>query len=144
MHVRPSAWEQVEENLQMKWDVLPCSNKRFWLDWQAGKKKMPRVRIELTTFRLWDWRAAYCANEATTKISSCTRRLAPVAQSVSASYLYVSNDKEMRRSGVRASPGASIIYQLWRKDDIKKIAGSLKLVAKEWPVWGSNPRHSRY
>ena len=25
---------------------------------------MPRVRIELTTFRLWDWRAAYCANEA--------------------------------------------------------------------------------
>ena len=33
--------------------------------------------------------------------------LAPVAQSVSASYLYVSIDKEMRRSGVRASPGAS-------------------------------------
>ena len=32
---------------------------------------------------------------------------APVAQSVSASYLYVSIDKEMRRSGVRASPGAS-------------------------------------
>ena len=32
--------------------------------------------------------------------------LAPVAQSVSASYLYVSIDKEMRRSGVRASPGA--------------------------------------
>ena len=28
------------------------------------KKKLPRVRIELTTFRLWDWRAAYCANEA--------------------------------------------------------------------------------
>ena len=26
--------------------------------------KVPRVRIELTTFRLWDWRAAYCANEA--------------------------------------------------------------------------------
>ena len=27
-------------------------------------KQLPRVRIELTTFRLWDWRAAYCANEA--------------------------------------------------------------------------------
>ena len=26
--------------------------------------EMPSVRIELTTFRLWDWRAAYCANEA--------------------------------------------------------------------------------
>ena len=25
---------------------------------------LPRVRLELTTFRLWDWRAAYCANEA--------------------------------------------------------------------------------
>ena len=25
---------------------------------------MPCVRIELTTFRLWDWRAAYCANKA--------------------------------------------------------------------------------
>ncbi len=27
-------------------------------------KHMPRVRLELTAFRLWDWRAAYCANEA--------------------------------------------------------------------------------
>ena len=27
-------------------------------------KELPRVRIELTTFRLWDWRAAYCANKA--------------------------------------------------------------------------------
>ena len=27
-------------------------------------KVMPRVRIELTTFRLWDWHAAYCAIEA--------------------------------------------------------------------------------
>ena len=26
---------------------------------------MPRVRIELTTLRLWDLRAAYCATEAT-------------------------------------------------------------------------------
>ena len=76
--------------------------------------KMPRVRIELTTFRLWDWRAAYCANEASMQIKSANERLAPVAQSVSASYLYVSNDKEMRRSGVRASPGASIIWERWR------------------------------
>ena len=25
---------------------------------------MPPVRLELTAFRLWDWRAAYCATEA--------------------------------------------------------------------------------
>ena len=28
------------------------------------QKRVPLVRIELTTFRLWDWRAAYCATEA--------------------------------------------------------------------------------
>ena len=27
-------------------------------------KKVPPVRLELTTFRLWDWRAADCAKEA--------------------------------------------------------------------------------
>ena len=31
---------------------------------EKAKKKVPPVRIELTTFRLWDWRAAYCAKEA--------------------------------------------------------------------------------
>ena len=46
------------------------------------------------------------------QIKSANERLAPVAQSVSASYLYVSNDKEMRRSGVRASPGASDVYEI--------------------------------
>ena len=30
-------------------------------------KNMPRVRIELTTLRLWDLRAAYCATEASVK-----------------------------------------------------------------------------
>ena len=29
--------------------------------------KMPFVRLELTAFRLWDWRAAYCATEAIMK-----------------------------------------------------------------------------
>ena len=29
-----------------------------------NNKNMPRVRIELTTLRLWDLRAAYCATEA--------------------------------------------------------------------------------
>ena len=29
-----------------------------------NKKKLPPVRLELTAFRLWDWRAAYCATEA--------------------------------------------------------------------------------
>ena len=28
------------------------------------KDFLPRVRLELTAFRLWDWRAAYCATEA--------------------------------------------------------------------------------
>ena len=34
---------------------------------QSCVKPLPRVRLELTTFRLWDWRAAYCANEAPVK-----------------------------------------------------------------------------
>ena len=28
------------------------------------KNILPPVRLELTAFRLWDWRAAYCATEA--------------------------------------------------------------------------------
>ena len=28
------------------------------------KNNLPPVRLELTAFRLWDWRAAYCATEA--------------------------------------------------------------------------------
>ena len=31
---------------------------------QENEKIMPPVRLELTAFRLWDWRAAYCATEA--------------------------------------------------------------------------------
>ena len=30
----------------------------------SKEKTLPCVRIELTTFRLWDWRAAYCDNKA--------------------------------------------------------------------------------
>ena len=36
----------------------------FWRKKKKRKKTVPPVRIELTTFRLWDWRAAYCAKEA--------------------------------------------------------------------------------
>ena len=32
------------------------------------QKDLPRVRIELTTLRLWDLRAAYCATEAGDKL----------------------------------------------------------------------------
>ena len=32
--------------------------------YSSGEKFMPPVRLELTAFRLWDWRAAYCATEA--------------------------------------------------------------------------------
>ena len=37
----------------------------YWSEGWCASKLLPRVRVELTTFRLWDWRAAYCANEAT-------------------------------------------------------------------------------
>ena len=37
--------------------------KNLWvLKWKNND--LPRVRLELTAFRLWDWRAAYCATEA--------------------------------------------------------------------------------
>ena len=36
--------------------------------WCSFKSTVPRVRLELTTFRLWDWRAAYCANEAAVEV----------------------------------------------------------------------------
>ena len=43
------------------------------------KRVLPRVRIELTTFRLWDWRAAYCANEAADDNHSKVRKSCLVA-----------------------------------------------------------------
>ena len=50
--------------------LLLASTKAFFnkcrriFQYQEIGKILPRVRIELTTFRLWDWRAAYCAIEA--------------------------------------------------------------------------------
>ena len=41
---------------------LATSGSRYVFDFFI--KTVPRARIELATFRLWDWRAAYCANEA--------------------------------------------------------------------------------
>ena len=35
----------------------------------AVEKSCAPVRIELTTFRLWDWRAAYCAKEASARLT---------------------------------------------------------------------------
>ena len=40
--------------------------KKQIFDIKLHKKVMPHVRLELTTFRLWDWRAADCANAAST------------------------------------------------------------------------------
>ena len=64
----------------MKITMLACLKllqsrilKRFFC-LETGGKEMPRVRIELTTFRslccdwLWDWRATYCATEAMTDV----------------------------------------------------------------------------
>ena len=47
----------------------PSSGGEFYINFEFFVflywcKTLPRVRIELTTFRLWDWRAAYCANKA--------------------------------------------------------------------------------
>ena len=42
------------------------------VSWEVDHKAkifMPRVRLELTAFRLWDWRAAYCATEAGWKLN---------------------------------------------------------------------------
>ena len=48
-----------------------CEGKMSSLQ-EKQKKLMPRVRLELTTFRLWDWRAAYCANEAWSTWGKCS------------------------------------------------------------------------
>ena len=40
------------------------------ITFRCHKKWLPRVRLELTAFRLWDWRAAYCATEASWRKSS--------------------------------------------------------------------------
>ena len=52
------------------WATSPL---RDWLTKSKGKilKVLPPVRLELTAFRLWDWRAAYCANEAWLCSNSC-------------------------------------------------------------------------
>ena len=42
--------------------------------WNDKNKSLPRVRLELTAFRLWDWRAAYCATEAWLFIIYCCRK----------------------------------------------------------------------
>ena len=39
-----------------------------------NKKDLPPVRLELTAFRLWDWRAAYCATEACEENSMYCRK----------------------------------------------------------------------
>ena len=43
-------------HLGLCWVTFPSEHLR--------KKRLPPVRLELTAFRLWDWRAAYCATEA--------------------------------------------------------------------------------
>ena len=51
---------------EILWNSLTQQNINVFLKqlWCSFKSTVPRVRLELTTFRLWDWRAAYCANEA--------------------------------------------------------------------------------
>ena len=60
------------------------ASKASWEFDQKAKIFMPRVRLELTAFRLWDWRAAYCATEATrylwTKCVFCSSLLSPDAK----------------------------------------------------------------
>ena len=62
--------------IQVAVDILPFSSVQvhisitlmsswitFHLVWHQNIA-LPPVRLELTAFRLWDWRAAYCATEA--------------------------------------------------------------------------------
>ena len=61
-------------NLGQKEEWKNVRVNRQWLTWfysalhcvEKGKreKTVPPVRLELTTFRLWDWRTANCAKEA--------------------------------------------------------------------------------
>ena len=44
------------------WSMAPRDLKK--VSFPCRGKCMPPVRLELTAFRLWDWRAAYCATEA--------------------------------------------------------------------------------
>ena len=55
--LRPLGHATNYDNLESFWTGL-------W-----NKKDLPPVRLELTAFRLWDWRAAYCATEACKKMS---------------------------------------------------------------------------
>ena len=51
--------------VKVPWYAAMIKASKFsWEVDQKAKIFMPRVRLELTAFRLWDWRAAYCATEA--------------------------------------------------------------------------------
>ena len=62
------------------WVRIPLLTKLFFQNTTRRWKSvcLPPVRLELTAFRLWDWRAAYCATEACwqyriTTLFECTK-----------------------------------------------------------------------
>ena len=46
------------------WKYLSQDTSTKYYNSFPSSKSLPPVRLELTAFRLWDWRAAYCATEA--------------------------------------------------------------------------------
>ena len=60
MHSQPSGTPIKEERTPGHTEDKPLAQKNG----RTIKNDLPRVRLELTAFRLWDWRAAYCATEA--------------------------------------------------------------------------------
>ena len=56
-------------------------NQNTWKIYFFISKNLPRVRIELTAFRLWDWRAAYCATKASyeSQLARCKNKIENIA-----------------------------------------------------------------
>ena len=55
---------EMKRNLSFRYVGLKKSKFCACEFFLSNKRFMPPVRLELTAFRLWDWRAAYCATEA--------------------------------------------------------------------------------
>ena len=102
-------------------------------------KRMPRVRLELTTFRLWDWRAAYCANEATERlaiIEKITERLTMRSlNSIKTMYLQTQILRRRLKSTVDALswPHAKAMtkdgkQRLWRKCKTKNMTTTQEMM----------------
>ena len=111
---------------------------------------MPHVRLELTTFRLWDWRAAYCANKAdrfcdfSRKSRFKIRKTLKTRKRCQITQISMEFSRTRSRYAKNAENAASAnqprrIVNFSVNSDFL-VAQSLK----PCPVWGSNSRPSDY